>query len=70
MYLRVKVEVLDSYRKDNNLTIEQFCKKCGISQKSYYKFVNGQLHIRITVFLKILRTMNIKPRDIIEDTAE
>lgn len=70
MKLRVKTEVIENYRKENRLTVEQFCKKCGISQKSYYKFVNGQLHIRITVFLKILRTINIKPRDIIEDTAE
>lgn len=70
MKLRVKTEVIENYRKENRLTVEQFCKKCGISQKSYYKFVNGQLHIRITVLLKILHAMNIKYSDLIEDIYE
>lgn len=68
--LKVKTEIIENYRKENGLTIERFCKKCGISQKSYYKFVNGQLHIRISVFLKILRAMNIKYSDLIEDISE
>ena len=68
--VKVQVEIIDNYRKEHSLTIRQFCKKCGISLQSYYKFINGQLHIRITVFLKILRTMKNKSSDIIEETTE
>lgn len=70
MKLTVKTELIENYRKENNLTVHRFCKKCDISEQTYYKFMNGQLNLRLSIILKILRTMNVRAGDIIEVTDD
>lgn len=57
MTIKFKTEIIYNYRKENGLTVEQFCKKCGITQKSYYKIMRNELHIRIATYVKILNVL-------------
>lgn len=66
MTTKIKTEVIDNYRKKNNLTVEQFCKKSGISYGTYRRLIQQQTRIRLTVIIKVLNTINIKSSDLIE----
>ncbi|MDE7454529.1 MAG: helix-turn-helix domain-containing protein [Clostridia bacterium] len=60
MSTKVKTEVINNYRKENNLTVEQFCQKCNISKSAYYKFMNNQIDkVKISVLYNIAVTLNV-----------
>lgn len=59
MATKINTELIENYRKEHNLTIKEFCKKCGITQTSYYKLMRNELNIRITTYVKILNAMNV-----------
>lgn len=65
MTVKIRTEIIENYRKENNLTISAFCKKCGISHKTYYRIMQGHTNIRLPPIIKILNTMNILCSDII-----
>ena len=54
-----KTELIENFRKQNNLTVIKFCKLCKIYEGSYYKIINQQLKCRASVIFKIARAMNI-----------
>lgn len=67
MSTKVKTEVIDKYRKENNLTVEQFCKKCNISKNAYYKFMKSQLTmVKIDVLYNIAVTLNVLCKDLLD----
>lgn len=68
MSTKVKTEVIDNYRKQNKLTVHQFCRKCNISENAYYKFMKSQFSkIRISVVYNIAVTLNMHCEDLIDD---
>lgn len=67
MATKVRTELIEKYRKENNLSVEQFCKKCDITKYSYYKFMKSQLNISMRVLYNIAVTTNLYCRDLLED---
>lgn len=67
MSIKVKTEVIDNYRKENKLTVEQFCKKCNITKNAYYKFMKNQLDkVNASVLYNIAVTLHILSKDLLE----
>lgn len=66
MATKVNTELIDNYRKENNLTVKQFCKKCDITKYAYYKFMKSQLNIPISILYNIVVTTNLYCKDLLE----
>lgn len=69
MTTTVKTEIIIDYRKANNLTVEEFCKKCNISKQVYYKLMKSNLNFRAEALYNIGKNTNLLSNDllIIED---
>lgn len=65
MKLTIKTELITNYIRQNNLTVKEFCKQCQISQKTYYRIMNGETKIRIITMYKILVQTKILCDDIL-----
>lgn len=65
MTVKIRTEIIDNYRKENRLTVEQFCKKCGITQKSYYKIMRNELNIHIATYVKLLNELRVYSEDML-----
>lgn len=67
MKVNIKTELITNYIKLNNLTIKEFCKRCQISQKTYYRIMHGETNIRISSMYKILVQTNLLCKDILTE---
>ncbi len=47
------------FMKENHLSINKFCKLCGIGVKSYYKIMNNDFDLGINVPFKICKAMKV-----------
>ena len=65
MKLAIKTELITAYLQQNNLTIKEFCKRCNISVDTYYRIMQGDTHIRITTFYRILVETHLFCEDIL-----
>lgn len=51
--------LIDEFRKENELTVVEFCKLCKIAIETYYKTIKEQLKCVPSVIFKILKVLNI-----------
>ena len=59
-----KTELIENFRKENKLSVIQFCRLCKISQDLYYKVINQQLKCRASSIFKIARVINVSMSDL------
>ena len=59
----LNMKVIEDYKRENNLSTTQFCKKCGISIATYRKIEKGETHLRLKPILKIITTIKCKCDD-------
>ena len=63
---KVRTELIDNYRKEHNLTVEQFCKECHISKNTYYKFIKSRLsELKAEALFKIAKTTKLRCDDLL-----
>ena len=55
-----KTELIENFRKDNNLSKSKFCKLCKISQSTLNKIMTNSENFRIIALFKIARVLKIQ----------
>lgn len=63
----VNVEIIENSMKENNLTIEEFCRKCKINVTDLEKIMTNDHSLELDVILKIAKAIGIKPTQLIND---
>ena len=58
------IKLLEEYIKKHNLTKSEFCKLCGICQKSLNLIFNSK-NVRLMTILKIVITTKFKMSDLL-----
>lgn len=53
-----KFELIEKFRRENKLGVEEFCKKCKIAMQTYYKIKNQLLNVRASAVFKIAKVIN------------
>ena len=61
---KVNISLFEDFMKQNNMSLNQFCKLCGISQNTYYSFKKGR-NSRLTTIVKIAYATKIKINDML-----
>lgn len=54
----INIEMIETFRKNNNLTKKDFCKLCRISYSTYQKILKGK-NFRLLALFKIARILKI-----------
>lgn len=62
--MSVCLELIEEYRKNNNLSKKEFCDKCGIAYQSLQKINYKNYKYRIEAITKIAKTLNIEISDL------
>ena len=50
------------YMIENKLSVNKFCKKCGVSQDTFYMILNDRGHFDLVELMKIVETLNLKSK--------
>lgn len=58
-----RTELIEQFRKENNLSIRKFCEMSGISCYIYKKLMNQYPKIKAHVIIYIVKILKIKPND-------
>lgn len=56
----IKVELIENFIKDNNLSKSKFCEMCKISQSTLNKIITNNENFRIIALFKIARVLKIQ----------
>lgn len=56
----IKVELIENFIKDNNLSKSKFCKMCKISQSTLNKIMTNNENFKIIALFKIARVLKIQ----------
>lgn len=56
----IKVELIENFIKDNNLSKTKFCEMCKISQSTLNKIMTNSKNFRIIALFKIARVLKIQ----------
>ncbi|MBP3344812.1 MAG: helix-turn-helix transcriptional regulator [Clostridia bacterium] len=56
---KLKVELIEKFMKDNNLTKKIFCQKCKISRKTLDSIFEGNMNMRTRTFLKLVKFLGV-----------
>ena len=62
----VRKDLIEEYRIKNNLTVEEFCRKCNILSASYKKMFKKWDNFYIINVYKIAEVMNVPTSDLFE----
>ena len=57
---KIKVELIENFIKDNNLSKTKFCEMCKISQSTLNKIMTNSENFRIIALFKIARVLKIQ----------
>lgn len=57
---KIKVELIENFIKDNNLSKTKFCEMCKISQSTLNKIMTNSKNFRIIALFKIARVLKIQ----------
>lgn len=60
---KISKELVELHRRENNMTVDEFCKECGITRKTYDKIMNGE-ECNVLSILRIALRMSIKLEEI------
>lgn len=56
----IKIELIENFIKENNLSNSKFCKICKISQSTLNKIMTKSENFKISPLFKIARVLKIK----------
>ena len=56
----IKVELIENFIKDNNLSKTKFCEMCKISQSTLNKIMTNSENFKIIALFKIARVLKIQ----------
>ena len=56
----IKVELIENFIKENNLSKSKFCEMCKISQSTLDKIMTNSENFRIIALFKIARVLKIQ----------
>lgn len=56
----IKVELIENFIKENNLSKSMFCKMCKISQSTLNKIMTNSENFRIIALFKIASVLKIQ----------
>ena len=59
----ISKELVELYRRKNNMTVNEFCKECGIARKTYDKIMTSE-KCSVLSILRIALRMNINLNEI------
>ena len=54
----VNTEIIESYIKENNLSMNKFCKLCKISPSTYKRIKNNR-NFKLNALFKIAKILNV-----------
>ncbi len=57
--LKTNVKLIKGYMKENGMRVGDFCKFCNISKYAFYKLLNSNFSIRITIVYNISKATGI-----------
>ena len=63
---RLDEQIIINFIKDNNLTVKEFCRRCGISQSTYYKIIKGR-NFNLLALFRIAKYMNLRVHRFFKD---
>ena len=66
MKIRIKIELILNFMKEQGLNKKQFCKLCGIGMDTLNKLLSNNVKIRLISAYKIAKTLSIRMQDLIE----
>lgn len=59
-----KIELIKNYIKENNLTVNKFCKICNVKKHVYYKILHNKLNFDANNIFRIARILEIQVHEI------
>ncbi len=65
--MRFNIQIMKQFMKENNLTVKEFCKLCGVSYSIYKKILNHQLNMRSSNCIKVVKVLNTTFDDFLID---
>ena len=63
--MKFKIELIEKYMKENNLTKIEFCKQCGITISALNRFLASDTSLRGHVLYKIVITINARAGELL-----
>lgn len=60
----INTDIIKNYIKENDFTIQNFAKKCSVSESTMYSLLKGNNVKRIVIF-KIAIVMKVEPIELI-----
>ena len=60
----INVDLIKKYIKTNNLTLNKFCKHCGVKYWTLKKILDNKINISFNDIAKIAFFMNLEIKDI------
>ena len=55
----IKIELIENFIKENNLSKSKFCEMCKISQSTLNKLITNNENFRIIALFKIARVLKV-----------
>ncbi len=59
----LNLSIITNYMLDNNLSANDFCKRCNISNITYKKILAGDYNYSVSVLFKIANTVGVRVCD-------
>lgn len=63
----LKLEKIQEFINDNNLSKREFCKKCSVTVYMFNKILEGYVDFDINILLKIAKLMKVEIVDLINE---
>ena len=60
----INLDKINSFMKENNMSIMDFCKVVGITKYTYYKIFSGSADFGVDIIFKLAKPMKIEPKDV------
>lgn len=54
----INTKIIESYRKENNLSIAKFCRTCGISTSTYKRIIANK-NFKLNALFKIAKIIKV-----------
>ena len=64
---KINIQKIKDYINANNLSINKFCKLCGIGYSTYKKLMNNKNTFSSTAIFKIAKVMNIFAHELLNE---
>lgn len=62
--MRIRIELIEWYMKNNNLTKQEFCAECALSDSTFRKIMRGNYKYQTASIIRIAEKMKISVCDL------